>query len=77
MARTTLSFTEIEDLAKQVVKTDVSSLQEYQDNAGWEKWMDDFTDAGDGEECSEGEINIIRKEQARIWDKVLELREQI
>jgi hypothetical protein len=38
--------------------------------AGWESWMEEYTDSKDGEECIEQEIKAIENEQAEMWQQV-------
>ena len=42
----------------------------YVDNAGWESWMEEYTDAQDGEECTEREIKEIKSIQKEMWEDV-------
>ena len=37
--------------------------------AGWESWMEEYTEAEDGEECTEREIKAIENEQAEMWNQ--------
>lgn len=39
----------------------------YVDEAGWESWMEDYTEAADGEEAHELEIKRIELEQMKMW----------
>ena len=39
----------------------------YKAEAGWQDWMEDFTEADDGEECSERELELIEEMQSLIW----------
>ncbi len=36
---------------------------------GWQDWMNDYTVAEEGKQCSESEIKEIEKEQLRLWKK--------
>lgn len=42
----------------------------YVDEAGFESWMMEYTEAKDGEECTEEEINIIESIQEEMWLEV-------
>lgn len=39
----------------------------YKAETGWQDWMEDFTDADDGEECAEAELKVIEEMQRLIW----------
>lgn len=36
---------------------------------GWEDWMNEFTDAEDGEPCSERELKEIDKVLLEVWNQ--------
>lgn len=42
----------------------------YVDEAGFESWMMEYTEARDLEECTEEEINIIESIQEEMWLEV-------
>lgn len=42
----------------------------YVDEAGFESWMMEYTEARDGEKCTEEEINIIESIQEEMWLEV-------
>lgn len=44
--------------------------QRFEDELGWQPWMEDFTDAADGEVCTVGEIEAINQVLRRAWDEV-------
>lgn len=58
-----------EDVRKRETKTAASyeNFDDYVAEAGWQDWMEDFTEAPDGEECSETELKIIYEMQELIW----------
>jgi len=58
-------------------KFEVNSQEEYHNNlqlymaeAGWQEWMREYTEAEDGEPCSEEEIKQIEKIQKELWEDV-------
>lgn len=42
----------------------------YVDEAGWESWMEEYTDSKDGELCTDEEIIVIESIQQDLWDEV-------
>ncbi len=42
----------------------------YVDEAGWESWMEEYTDSKDGELCTDEEIIAIESIQQDLWDEV-------
>lgn len=42
--------------------------QRFEDELGWQPWMEAFTDAADGEVCTVGEIEAINQVLRRAWD---------
>ena len=57
------------------IKKDMSSYMAdefkiYMADAGWEYWMNEYTDAEDGEPCTEVELREIEKMQQKLWDEV-------
>lgn len=69
MARTFLTQSEINEKATELAVRKPASLKDYQDGEGWQDWMNEFTDAPDGEECTEVELANIEKAQKEIWEK--------
>jgi len=69
---------EIENKIKeQMQKYKPSNMEEYEKNfelykaeAGWEEWMNEYTEAPEGEECTEKEIKEITKKQFELWEEV-------
>ena len=45
-------------------------FQLYVDDAGWESWMEEYTEARDSEGCTEKEIIEIESIQEQMWDEV-------
>ena len=65
----------IEMKTENQIKKDMSKYRPEEFNlylaeAGWEDWMNEYTDAEDGKECSEAEIREIEKIQKKLWDEV-------
>ena len=48
---------------------DYETFENYVESAGWEDWMNDFTDSADGEECSESELIEITNIQRYLWSR--------
>ena len=46
------------------------NLQLYMAEAGWQEWMREYTEAEDGEECSEEEIKQMEEIQKELWEDV-------
>lgn len=62
----------VEDLIIDAVKKGgykPDEFEKYQGDAGWEYWMNSYTEAEDGEECSESELREINKIQAQAFIK--------
>lgn len=76
MARQFLSPSEIDQMAEALVKSkiDLSSFEDYSNDEGWASWMDEFTDAGDGEECTEKELDFIQKAQKEVWRQAIAIK---
>ena len=45
-------------------------FRRYEDELGWQSWMEEFTDAEDGEPCSERELEEIHKIVIKAWYNV-------
>lgn len=45
-------------------------FQIYMDEAGWEDWMNEYTEASEGDEISEREIKKIVQIQNELWNEV-------
>ncbi len=52
---------------KQYIKKISPSFASYQDFAGWQPWMEYFTEAKDGEVCEQHEIKNIEQKQEQLW----------
>jgi hypothetical protein len=42
----------------------------YVDEAGWESWMEEYTDSKDGKSCTDEQIITIESIQQELWDEV-------
>lgn len=63
-----LNYLENDVLAREIRNAASSeSVDDYRVGAGWQSWMEDFTDAEGGEECSEAELAVIEEMQRLIW----------
>lgn len=51
----------------EMLKYESSEYDLYNAEAGWQDWMNEYTTAKDGEECSDKECNEICKVQRRLW----------
>lgn len=60
----------IAELGLEAVKYNDNEYKRFEDEIGWQKWMNEYTDAKDGEECTEAEINEINKILKQAWDNV-------
>ena len=45
------------------------TFKDFQIDIGWESWMDDFTDAEDGEPASESESDVIDNILRQAWEE--------
>lgn len=55
-------------LIEEAKKYDSSDIELYKAEIGWEDWMEDFTDASDGECISEAECTLIEKVLDEAFD---------
>lgn len=63
------NFLAQEDLEREIKEAaKYETAEEYADNSCWEDWMEEFTDAPDGEQPSEDELRVIREVQEEIWE---------
>lgn len=49
---------------------DEGDFQLFEAELGWEDWMEDFTEAEDGESITEREAEAIHKIVRKAWEKV-------
>lgn len=63
--------TKIENKIKEsMAKYNEEHFELYKAEAGWEDWMEEYTEAEDGEECTERELKEIEKIQEELWCEV-------
>ena len=59
-------------IKEQMKKYNENEFEQYLSDAGWQEWMKEYTEAEDGEEPTEAELNAIEEEQKRLWEEVFE-----
>jgi hypothetical protein len=57
-------------IKKEMRKYQPNEFKIYVDDVGWEDWMNEYTDAEDGEPINEDDNRKIEKIQKELWDEV-------
>lgn len=57
----------IKNLRKTAARYSADEYQRFEDELGWKPWMEQFTEAGDGEVCTPAEIEGINNVIHRAW----------
>jgi len=59
-------------IIKEMKKYNSDQFSLYMAEAGWEEWMNEYTESDEGEEATEKEIKSIEAIQEKLWDEVHE-----
>ena len=60
----------IEQAKKEMAKYNKTDFELYVSEAGWESWMEEYTEVKDGEEYTEIEWKAIVEKQKEMWAEV-------
>tara|TARA_Y100000004_G_C8704813_1_gene323278 strand:+ start:138 stop:341 length:204 start_codon:yes stop_codon:yes gene_type:complete len=57
-----------EEIIKSMKKYNPDDFDLYCCEAGWESWMEEYTESEDGEVCTESELDEITEIQKELWE---------